>query len=337
MLTDSQILHLLARCEAATGRLLPEIRGKLQSDDKWISTLWELVVADAAARIGLIGYEIPTPGGKRLDLFVEISGNKRLWIEAAFAFEQSHGAITSSSKHRVFRILQGKAEQARLAAVKEPIVVCIGTDRGFSVGPSHAPSEVGRDRAVYDFFGKSRSLSAAIIVPVLLRPEILVGFARDARPAFFKNSKARNSLPTEVEFYLQQLDFNRWSFSLWTEAEPPKVRQSLCDAIRRIGDSPIDTSSLDCHGVPSTLSSFPSPTWAYCWHFHHLRIAKLGDRYWLFDGDRAEASSPSAEEAAKTASDLFQPYPAHVFTPNGVQLDPDRGVPADLREWNLEM
>ena len=71
MLTDSQILHLLAQCEAAAGRLLPEIRGNLQGRD-WLSALWELVVIDAAAQIGKIGYEISTPGGARPDLFVEI-------------------------------------------------------------------------------------------------------------------------------------------------------------------------------------------------------------------------------------------------------------------------
>lgn len=333
MLTDSQILHLLAQCEAAAGRLLPEIRGNLQGRD-WLSALWELVVIDAAAQIGKIGYEISTPGGARPDLFVEIYSGKRLWIEAAFAFEQSQGSITRSAEHRVFRILRGKADKAKRAAVEEPFVVCIGTDRVFSFGPSHAQSEVGRDRAVYDFFEKSQSLSAAIIVPVLLRPEVLVGFARDARPTLFKNQ--RKALPTEVDFYLQQLDFNRWPFSLWTEPEPRRVRGSLRAAIRRAGDSSIDISSLDSRGVPSTGSSFPSPRWAYCWRFHHLRITKLGDRYWLFDGDHAIDSFPSAEAAAEMASDLFQPFPAHVFTPNGIQRDPDRGVSADLGEWSLE-
>lgn len=334
MLTDSQILHLLARCETATGQFLTEIRGNLRSEE-WLSAVWELVVMDAAAQTGRIGYEVSTPGGTRPDLFVEICNGKRLWIEVAVTSELSQSPATTSKKHRVFKILEEKAKKAKRAAVEEPIVVCIGTDRVPSVGPSHAPNEVGRDHAVYDFFRKSQRLSAVIIVPVLLRAEVFVGFARDAHPTLFKNlSKA---LPPEVDLYLQQLNFNRWPYSVWTEPEPRKVRKSLCANIKRIGDASINTSVLDSRGLPAMESRFPSPTWTYCWQFHNLRITKIGDRYWLFDGKEVIDNFPTAEAAVETAADYFQTFPAHVLAPGDIQIDSNQGVPADLAGWKLEV
>ncbi|MBA2492901.1 MAG: hypothetical protein H0V34_14850 [Gammaproteobacteria bacterium] len=51
------------------------------------------------------------------------------------------------------------------------------------------------------------------------------------------------------------------------------------------------------------------------WQFHMLRIAKISDRYWLFENNRQEGIFSSAEEAAEIASSMYKPFPSHIFWP----------------------
>jgi hypothetical protein len=161
----------------------------------------------------------------------------------------------------------------------DPVVVCIGTDRVFQLGrPGGNGTAVSRDRVVSRFFEKSASLSAVIVVPNLLRPELFVGVARSAEAALLKNPRARFRLSESAENHLQQLDFNARTVSVWTE--PRSVRASLRKAIDQLGGG---------LSVPSTTAS-PGPahysrpfTWSCTWRFSRLGIRRFGESYWLFD------------------------------------------------------
>jgi hypothetical protein len=330
VLSDAEILNLLAHCERATGTVLKQIRGNLRSRD-WLSAVWELVVGEAASVIGRIGYEVGSTGSPQSDWLLELPDGYRISLEAAFALNSPETTVAQAKYHPAFRILRSKADRAKASAVAHPVVVCIGTDRVFQLGqPSGSGTVVSRDRVVRSFFEKSASLSAVIVVPILLRPEVLVGVARRAEPALLKNPRARFALSESAENHLQRLDFNARTVSIWTE--PCGVRASLRKAIDQLGEG---------LSVPSTPS--PGPichqglyTWYYTWRFNRLGIRRVGESYCLFDGNKLLGGFPSAEEAAQVAATLFQPYPTHVFGLHGIEPNPDRGVSPDLREWQYD-
>jgi hypothetical protein len=325
VLSDDEILNLLAHCERATGTVLKQIRGNLSSRN-WLPTLWELVVGEAASMIGRIHYEVPSAGSSQSDWLLELPDGNRLWLEAAFALNSPCAAVGQEKDHPAFRILRSKAAQAKALAVSDPVVVCIGTDRVFLLGSGHAG--LSRDRVVARFFQKSASLSAVIIVPILLRPEVFVGFARDAEPALLKNGRARFPLSESAENQLGRLDFKRRTVSVWTE--PRGVRASLRVAIDQLGDG---LAALPTSPSPTSQRRF---TWSCTWRFNHLGIERFGESYWLFNGNEVLGRFPSAEEAAEAAATLFQPYPAHVIGPRGIDPNPDGGVSPDLREWQYD-
>jgi hypothetical protein len=64
MLKDEQAAELLARCEAAVGKELLQVRGNLRNAVTRAAAVWELLVIEAAANIARIQYE-PHPGGFR--------------------------------------------------------------------------------------------------------------------------------------------------------------------------------------------------------------------------------------------------------------------------------
>lgn len=171
-----------------------------------------------------------------------------------------------------------------------------------------------------------------IVVPILLRPEVFVGVARDAEPALLKNLRARFPLSEAAENQLQRLDFNRRKASVWTA--PRGVCASLRAAIDELGE---DLLTVSTAASPSPASHSRRFTWSYTWRFHHIGIRRLGESYWLFDGNEVLGRFHSAEEAAQHAATLFQPYPAHVFGPHGIEPNPDGGVSSDLREWQSEL
>jgi hypothetical protein len=321
MLADVEILDLLAHCEKATGSVLKQIRGNLRSDTHWLSAVWELVVGEAASMIGRIQYE--SGEGSQPDWSLSLPDGSRLWLEAAFA--QNQPGTAAPKDHPAFRILRSKAAQARASRVTDPVVVCIGTDRVFELGRGMVGRD--RDRVVRRFFDESASLSAVIIVPILLRPEVFVGFARNAAPTLLKNPRARSPLSEDVENQLHSLDFNRREATIWTS--PTDVRPSLRAAIDKLGAGA---------AAPSATPSSPSSdsrrfTWSYIWQFNHLGIRQFGQKFGLFNGNEVLGMFPSAEAAAQRAAECFQVFPAHVFGPNGIEPTRDRGVPPDLGEW----
>jgi hypothetical protein len=62
MTDEIGIVELLARCEAAVGIELAQIRGNLSSNE-WLSGIWELMILDAALALGSVKYEHAAPGG----------------------------------------------------------------------------------------------------------------------------------------------------------------------------------------------------------------------------------------------------------------------------------
>jgi hypothetical protein len=328
MLPDTEILDLLAHCERATGTVLKQIRGNLRSRD-WLAAVWELVVGEAASMIGRIYYEGGAGGKSQSDWLLELPDGYRISLEAAFALNSPETAVTQAENHPAFGILRRKAAQARASAVTDPVVLCIGTDRVLELSGSWAM--VSRDRVVARFFAGSASLSAVIIVPILLRPEVFVGFARKAEPALLKNPRARSPLSESADNQLQQLNFNSRTLSVWTAS--PGVRASLRAAIDQLGDGPGALSTSASHGPASHVRPV---TWSYTWRFNHLRIERFGESYCLFNGNELIETFASAADAAQTAADLFQPFPAHVFGPHGIEPNPDRGVSPDLPDWKYD-
>ncbi len=333
MLTDSQILHLLARCEEATGGRLQKVRKRLQQDD-WLATVWELVVADAISKVGRITYEPKTTGGARPDFSLEIYDGIRVWIDAAFAFVESKGTITSIEEHRLFRIIADKDNQAKRTGSNIPVVICIGTDRVSSLSPFRSPAQVSRDRAVYGSFLRFTALSAVIVVPVLIKAEVMSGLERHAEPILFKNPHAISPISEILERYLHRLDFNQWPFSITTDVRA--ARSSLCKTLEEVKGAQIEKSNVDSSDGSSKKPDLSGPSWVYCWRFHNLRIVRTADRYSLFDGSRIVATFPTAEAAAAEAAFLFQQFPSHNIVPSGMVSTSFPGVPANLEEWTLE-
>jgi hypothetical protein len=327
MLPDAEILALLAHCERATGTVLKQVRGNLRSDDHWLFAVWELVVGEAASMLGRIQYEGGVEGMSRPDWLLELPDGKRIWLEAAFSVK------SSSANHPLGRILQSKADQAKKSAVPDPVVACIGTDRVFQLGHLQLGLQSGRrrDSVVARFFERRASLAAVIIVPILLRLEVFVGFARDAEPKLLKNPRARYPLSDSAENQLQRLDFNRRRVSIGTA--PPAVPGSLRAAIEQLGQGPSAASTSASHGPDAHPKR---ATWSYTWHFNHLRIERFDASYCLLNRNELMGRFASPEEAARTAADLLQPFPGKFFGPHGIKPDPDLGVPPDLDKWHYD-
>jgi hypothetical protein len=316
MLPDAEILNLLAHCERATGTVLKQIRGNLSSDAHWLSAVWELVIGEAASTLGRIQYA----GTSQPDWLLELPDGNRIWLEAAFAVK------SPSANHPLVRILRSKAKQAKASAVPNPVVVCIGTDRVSQLGHLQLGDRPGRNRdsVVERFFGRSVSLAAVIIVPILLRPEVFVGFARDAEPAFLKNPRARYPLRESAENQLQRLDFNRRRVSIWTA--PLEVPAPLRAAINQLGEGQRAPSTA-ASDAASRLRPF---TWSYTWQFNHLGIERFGNSYCLINGNELIGRFASPDAAAQTAAELFQPFARDA---HGIEPNHDRGVSPDLSNW----
>jgi hypothetical protein len=192
MLTDSQILHLLHRCENAAGCILHQIRGNLRTD-AWSSAAWELIVAEAASRIGRITYEAETPGGARPDLCFELTTGEKVLLEMAFALQKGYQLTARVEDHPVFKILRKKAKQAGRTESPYPFVVIMATDRVFAINDLNPFRSNRQMHGVYSLFEQGQSLSAVVLVPILLTTEVLSGFVRNARPSILLNPAARHT------------------------------------------------------------------------------------------------------------------------------------------------
>jgi len=334
MLRDSQILHLLARCEKGVGVRLTQIRGNLKSRE-WLGAVWELLVIDAALQVGNVKYEYAAPGRGTPDLLVEPYSGARIWIEAAFLRKPRARLPEKLDEQPVFRSLKKKARQASAAKTAEPYVIFVATDRVHEIETRSLPRGLRADEAVRALFASSKSVSAVVLVPILIKPEPFVGFERPATPQLLINDAPRVSLSKHQIDLLNRFDFGRWLFEVFTQ--PDCVRTSLREFLNNHDGRTVLPPSIDRSLLPPDHSGFPAPCWAYVWRFYQLRIAKFGADYWLLIGNTLELRAKTAEEVAEIAATLFQPYPAHLWGPDAVQLDPDPGVSADLRKWTLEV
>jgi hypothetical protein len=81
VLREHQARFLLERAEQLAGRELKQIRGKLKTKRQVRHGIWELVLLDAASRLGKINYE-PDTSKACADTLLDINGG--VWLEAAY-------------------------------------------------------------------------------------------------------------------------------------------------------------------------------------------------------------------------------------------------------------
>jgi hypothetical protein len=84
MLIEEQAKELLIRCENIVGMKLRQTRGNLRSSTNRASAVWELIVLEAASKLGEIEYE-PYFGGCP-DIRLCIPNHRPLWIEVAYLY-----------------------------------------------------------------------------------------------------------------------------------------------------------------------------------------------------------------------------------------------------------
>ena len=79
VLIEEQAAELLRRCEQIAGRELIGVRGRLRTAQARVPAVWELLVVDAAARLGPVQYESPEGGP---DLRLKLPTGRWVWITA---------------------------------------------------------------------------------------------------------------------------------------------------------------------------------------------------------------------------------------------------------------
>ncbi len=84
MLLDEQAAELLKRCEKIVGSELSQIRGSLKKSENRAAFVWELLVLEAASKIGTIEYE-PRSGGSP-DIRLQLPNGRKIWIEIAYLY-----------------------------------------------------------------------------------------------------------------------------------------------------------------------------------------------------------------------------------------------------------
>jgi hypothetical protein len=335
MMDQRWIVQLLARCEAAVGHRLGLIRRHLQSD-QWLGAIWELILLDAAAALGSVKYE-PTVAGSRPDLQLDSHSGVRLYIEAAFLQSEKSDHARKVDYHLVFRVLKKKGSKAERAGTDAPFVAFLGTDRVFDIASSRHVGGVAVEEAVVKAFGAYPSLSAVVLVSIFARPEIFKPLQKRPRPWLYANPFARVSLTNKGIDVINRFDFERWPFDRFIrpDAKRPELREALS---RNSWSGSWTAESASSFVPPQDDRNVPYPCWTYVWRFNRLRIAKIGNEYWLFNGrEFLNVTAKTPEQVAEAASELFQIFPAHVMGPNGPEPHPDPGVPADLGKWILEL
>lgn len=81
MLKEEQTAELLRRCEAIAGHELKQIRGNLRNASTRAEAIWELLVAEAAAKLGRVEFE-PVQGGP--DIRLELPTGRWASIEVTY-------------------------------------------------------------------------------------------------------------------------------------------------------------------------------------------------------------------------------------------------------------
>lgn len=200
LLTEEQAAELLQRCERIAGRNLPGLRGRLSRHEGRLAAVWEMLVVDAAARLGTVEYE--SPGGGP-DIRLKLPTGRWVWIEVTLLQDEQfrpvpRGIRAALERHAVFRKLLRKRQQHK---VDGPRLVCIGGDKSSALSPLVARTTVSHRDAAFAAFRKTGALAGAVVVRI----------ARERAEAIAcVNERARHPL-TEAEWsHLLRMDFNRW-------------------------------------------------------------------------------------------------------------------------------
>jgi hypothetical protein len=314
MMDEIGIVELLARCEVAVGIELAQIRGNLSSNE-WLSGIWELMILDAALALGSVKYEHAAPGGGRPDLLFDSHSGTRLWIEAAFLLAEKSDRPSKVDDHPVFRVLKKKGSAAKRSDVTDPYVAFLGTDRVFDIASSRHTDGIGVEEAVTKAFRAHRSLSAVVLVPIFARPEIFKPLQKRPRPWLYANPSARAPLTNKSIEAINRFDFERWAFDRFTrpDAKRPELREALsrnsCSGSRA-------AESASSFVPPQDDRDGPYPRWTYIWRFNRLRIAKIGNKFCLFNGrEFLNVSAKTPEQVAEDASRLFQMFRLTLWGP----------------------
>jgi hypothetical protein len=347
MMDDKWIVDLFARCEAAVGQELNQIRGNLSSK-QWLGAIWELILLEAAASLGSVKYE-PAAGSNHPDLLLNSHSGDRLYIEAAFLLEEKSDHARQIDDHLVLRALKEKGSKAKRADAVEPYVVFLGTDRVFDIASSRHTNGVAVEEAIIKAFGDYRSLSAVVLVSIFARFETFKPLQKRPYPRLYANPRARVPLTNKSVDVINRFDFERWPFDRFMRpnAKRPELRKALSSysfACTQGAESglfstpPSPAAEPGAGTYPQDDRKLPYPCWVYIWRFNRLRITKIGNEYWLFrNREFLDVSAKTPGQIAREASQLFQIFLPHVMGPNGPEPHPDPGVPAELSKWVLEL
>ena len=217
MITEEQAAELLRRCEQIAGRKLTGLRGRLRSAEARVAAVWEMLVVDAAARLGPTEYESPEGGP---DLRLKLPSGRWVWMEVAFLQDAAaatfpRGIANALKKHAVYRKLLRKRRQHK---VEGPRLVCIGGDKSPALSPLVARITVSHDAAVFAAFRKTEALSGALVVPIS---------RQRANATAYKNERSRYSLSDQEWDHLLRLNLNHWKLfgrSLADQELSPAIR-----------------------------------------------------------------------------------------------------------------
>lgn len=158
MLKEEQAAELLRRCEQLAGRELKQVRGNLRNASTRAAAVWEMLVVDAATRLGQVQYESPEGGP---DIRLEMPTGRWVWIEVAYLYprywrdqERSNSVTSWVSRHA-----------ATLLGAKSSRVSCqIYGDSQNPAGPvlklpaDHEKAKFLSSQEVTDFFSRIADL-----------------------------------------------------------------------------------------------------------------------------------------------------------------------------------
>jgi len=206
--------------------------------------VWEMLVVDAAARLGAVEYESPTGGP---DIRLKLPTARWVWIEVTFLQDAqirpaSRGIKAALERHAVFRKLLRKRQQHK---VDGPRLVCIGGDTSPALSPLVARTTVSHTDAAFAAFRKTGALAGALVVRITRE-------RADAMACV--NERARNRLTKEEWEHLLRLDFNRWRFFARSLADQERIPAS-----RITQASGTVSAQLPSRGSSNMKISIPGP------------------------------------------------------------------------------
>ena len=83
MLRESQAAALLAKCEAIAGRRLDAVRGNLRKAKSRSAAVWELIVFEALAQLGVLE---PEHQGGGPDARLALPSGRHVWVETTYLY-----------------------------------------------------------------------------------------------------------------------------------------------------------------------------------------------------------------------------------------------------------